>query len=79
MEWSSSLTGMAEQLVRKYIIGDDVVNGQIVCYTGLGGNGLVGDPASVNDYTEAIGICQNASNLTYATAQGSGGVLAECT
>jgi hypothetical protein len=58
----------------RYYIGDTVVHGQVICWAGLAGNGSIGDPASVNDYTEAVGILLS-QNLTYTTTQGSGGVI----
>lgn len=61
---------------RKYLIGATVVAKQVVCYAQAAGNGVLGAPASVNDYTEAVGITQEAG--TYSTTQGSGGVVVEC-
>jgi hypothetical protein len=78
MNPSGSLTGIAETLTRRWLIGASLTQGQIVCWAGLAGNGTLGDPASVNDYTEAIGILQS-EDLTYSTTQGSGGVLGEVT
>lgn len=78
MEYAGSLTGIAEAMINRYLIGADIVYGQIVCSAGLGGNGTVGNPASINDYSEAIGILQS-EDLTYNTTQGSGGVLGEVT
>ena len=77
MQWSGSLTGMSSPLVRKFIIGDTVNQYQLACWAGLAGNGVLGDPASVNDYSEAIGVTQEAG--TYSTTQGSGGQMVECT
>ena len=76
MQYAGSLTGIAEAIVTRYLIGASVTQGQIVCWAGLGGNGTIGDPASVNDYTEAIGVLQS-EDLTYSTTQGSGGVIGE--
>ena len=77
MQWTGSLTGMASPLTRKFLIGDDVNQYQLACWAGLAGNGILGDPASVNDYSEAIGVTQESGD--YSTTQGSGGQLVECT
>tara|TARA_Y100000310_G_scaffold76343_2_gene72841 strand:+ start:3345 stop:4139 length:795 start_codon:yes stop_codon:yes gene_type:complete len=74
MKYAGSLTGLAEQQTGRYYIGGSVVHDQVICYAGLAGNGSIGDPASVNDYTEAVGVLLS-QNLTYSTSQGSGGVI----
>ena len=56
MKYAGSLTGLAEQQTGRYYIGGSVVHDQVICYAGLAGNGSIGDPASVNDYTEAVGV-----------------------
>lgn len=77
MQYTGSLYG-SEQIVRRLMIGANMTQGQVVCWAGLGGNSTLGDPASVNDYTESIGILLS-EDLTYSTTTGSGGVLGEVT
>jgi len=60
---------------RRYLTGVTVVKEQVVCVPALGGNGVIGAPASVNDYSEALGITTEA--VTYSTTQGSAGNLCE--
>lgn len=57
---------------RKYAIGNTVTAGQVVCVTATG---VAGNPASVNDYTEAIGVSLEAA--TYSTTQNAAYVNAE--
>lgn len=68
--WNSGDFGGSPTPTRKFRIGASVSKGQVVVKqtTGLG---TIGDPASVNDYTEAIGIAYEDG--TYAAS--SPGVL----
>lgn len=84
MQYHGSLT-RSGVLTRRYRIGASVELGQIVCMDPPIASrlGIVGNPASVNDYTEAIGIVLDESNRVYSTTQGTGAssaeVLAKCT
>jgi hypothetical protein len=75
MRWIGSFGNQDAPIARKYLVGDTVNAGQVICWPGLAGNGSIGDPASVNDYSEAFGV--STEKATYNTTQGSGGVLAQ--
>lgn len=63
-------------MTRKFRIAQTVVQGQIVCRDATASaTGILDDPASVNDYTEAIGITLEAG--TYSTTQGTGSSSAD--
>lgn len=62
-----SLTGDAVVPTRRFLVEDSVSQWQVLCQ----GTVAAGDPASVNDYTEAIGV--TFEGLTVSTVQGSGG------
>lgn len=83
MIYAGSMSGSQQMSVGRYYLGlssngDTLTHGQVVCWSGLAGNGLIDDPASVNDHTEAVGILKSQT-LTQNTAQGSGGIIAEVT
>jgi hypothetical protein len=72
---SGSLSGEAGQIVRALQIGATISEGQIVCKD-ANNYATVGDPASVNDFTEAYGVSLEAA--TYTATQGSAFVRARC-
>lgn len=78
MEWAGSLTGSGHPLVGRYYIGESLSAGQVVAWAGLAGNGEIGDPVTVNDFANSLGVLLSG-DLTYSTTTGSGGVLGECT
>lgn len=67
MRPSRNLGGGSEVWARQYVIGATVVHGQVVCKD-ANVYGVAGAPASVNDYTEALGVVTGAG-ATYAAAQ----------
>jgi hypothetical protein len=73
---SGSLSGEAGQIVRPLVIGATISEGQIVCQDSTNQYGTVGDPAGVNDLTEAFGVSLEAA--TYTATQGSAFVRARC-
>lgn len=75
MEWAGSVVGNSVPIVRRLLIGDDVVKGQLTCLAF--DDGIVGDPAAVDDYTEALGVA--LETVTVSTTQGAGGKLVETT
>jgi len=78
MEWSGSLAGAGAPLVGRFYIGDTISASQIIAWAGDGGNASVGDPVTVNDVGQGLGVNLSGA-LTYSTTTGSGGVLAEIT
>ena len=66
--------------VRRFMIEASLTKGQVVCWSSSNavGEGEVGDPDSVNDYSDMVGILLS-QDLTYSTVTGAGGVLGEVT
>jgi hypothetical protein len=64
--------------VRRYYIEASLTKGQVVAWSGSAVEGSVGDPVSVNDYVNAVGVLLS-QDLTYSTTSGAGGVLGEVT
>ena len=62
--------------VRRFYIEASLTKGQLVAWSGDAVEGMVGDPASANDYGGAVGVLLS-QDLTYSTVTGSGGVLGE--
>ena len=68
MEVAGSLSGVAGVIERQFAIGASVGKGQVVCLdTTAGRLSEILDPATVNDYTEGIGVALEAG--TYSTTQ----------
>lgn len=74
-QWAKNLYGEINCLLKNYKIGATVVAGQLVCVDNTNNYAEVGAPASVNDYTEAIGTTTQAG--TYSTTQGTASSSAE--
>lgn len=74
MRHVGSLVGGAA-LLRRFKIGATVVKGQLVCVDNGNNYGEVGAPASVTDYTEAVGVTTEAGTAT--TTQGTGASSAD--
>lgn len=67
---SGSFSG-AGLMTRRFRIGATIVDQQITCIdTTAGRLGTILDPATVNDYTEAVGVALEGG--TYTTTQGTG-------
>ncbi len=77
----NSLAGIGALPVRRFKIGSTVTKGQVICKDETSGQlAEILDPASVNDYSEMLGIANEGG--TYSTSQGTGAssaeVLVEC-
>jgi len=69
----NSLAGDGSITKRLFHLSSAVGFGQVICLDQVAARtGEAGDPASVNDYSEFLGICMDATPPTYTTTQGTG-------
>lgn len=67
----NSFAGNGGITKRVFQLAAAIVAGQVVCKVD-GTRSNIGDPASVNDYTEMVGIVVDETPPTYSTTQGTG-------